>query len=107
MLTASHNPAKYLGLKVKGAFGGSVTEKVTHKIEALLDTPTTTSATQGSLNLFDPWQSYCRQLRSQVNIDSIKNTPCPSGEDRQMSLCPEGSSRPGFRPRRSPNASSG
>ena len=28
VLTASHNPAKYLGLKVKGYFGGSVSPKI-------------------------------------------------------------------------------
>ena len=73
VLTASHNPAKYLGLKVKGAFGGSVTEKVTQKIEALLDSPVPSSATKGSLDKFDPWESYCRQLSTQVDIDAIKN----------------------------------
>ncbi|HEY9710350.1 MAG TPA: phosphoglucomutase/phosphomannomutase family protein, partial [Oculatellaceae cyanobacterium] len=37
VLTASHNPANYLGLKVKGAFGGSVSPEVTQQIEAQLD----------------------------------------------------------------------
>ena len=73
VLTASHNPAKYLGFKVKGAFGGSVTEDVTHKIESLLDSPPITSDTKGTLTLFDPWESYCHQLRSQVDIELIKN----------------------------------
>lgn len=73
VLTASHNPAKYLGFKVKGAFGGSVTEDVTQKIESLIGSASVTSDTKGSLNLFDPWESYCHQLRSQVDIDSIKN----------------------------------
>ena len=36
VITASHNPAAYSGLKVKGAFGGSVPPEVTQKIEALL-----------------------------------------------------------------------
>ena len=73
VLTASHNPAKYLGFKIKGAFGGSVTEDVTHKIESWLDSPPITSDTKGSLTLFDPWESYCHQLRSQVDINLIKN----------------------------------
>jgi phosphomannomutase len=31
VITASHNPGKYLGLKVKGGFGGSVNPDVTQK----------------------------------------------------------------------------
>lgn len=74
VLTASHNPAKYLGLKVKGAFGGSVTEDVTEKIEALISQNVSITANnQGSIRLFDPWDSYCQQLRSQVNIPLIRD----------------------------------
>lgn len=72
VLTASHNPAKYLGLKVKGAFGGSVSEDVTEKIESLLDTDVPIAEKKGKLDLFDPWLSYGEQLRSQVNIEPIK-----------------------------------
>jgi phosphomannomutase len=40
VITASHNPGNYLGLKVKGAFGGSVAPEITQQIEALLDSGT-------------------------------------------------------------------
>ena len=73
VLTASHNPAKYLGLKVKGGFGGSVSEDVTAKIESLLNSDTPISQKKGSITLFDPWVSYCHQLRSLVDIDLLKN----------------------------------
>lgn len=36
MVTASHNPARYNGLKIKGSFGGPVEEEVTSGIEKLL-----------------------------------------------------------------------
>lgn len=74
VLTASHNPAQYLGLKVKGGFGGSVSPDVTHKIEALLtsDSSENTPVNQGTLEKFDPWESYCKQLANQVNIKAIK-----------------------------------
>ena len=72
VLTASHNPAKYLGLKVKGAFGGSVSPDVTQKIESLLDTPTLIATRPGKMELFDPWASYGKQLQAQVNIELIK-----------------------------------
>jgi phosphomannomutase len=72
VLTASHNPAKYLGLKVKGAFGGSVSPEVTQQIEARLSAPEIDSSQRGSLTLFDPWPSYCEGLRAKVNIGAIK-----------------------------------
>ncbi len=72
VLTASHNPAKYLGLKVKGSFGGSVSENVTKKIENLLSSNPEFSHHKGNLELFDPWNSYVQQLRTQVNINLIK-----------------------------------
>lgn len=73
VLTASHNPPKYLGLKVKGGFGGSVSEDVTAKIEARLDNPMINSQGKGIINYYDPWESYCQQLRSLVNIELIRN----------------------------------
>lgn len=73
VLTASHNPAQYLGLKVKGAFGGSVSPRVTQKIEALLTQPSTPSTTKGTRELFDPWYGYCQALRPKVNLELIQN----------------------------------
>jgi phosphomannomutase len=72
VLTASHNPAKYLGLKVKGAFGGSVSQDVTRKIESLLSSAPSSIKRKGRLKLFDPWDSYIQQLRSQVNLSLIQ-----------------------------------
>ncbi len=73
VLTASHNPPEYLGLKVKGAFGGSVSPAITQKIEALLTQPATPSTTRGSKELFDPWEGYCQALRPKVNLELIAN----------------------------------
>lgn len=72
VITASHNPGKYLGLKVKGAFGGSVGPEVTQQIEARLDQPVSPAPTPGKLERFDPWPSYCETLRSKVNIQEIQ-----------------------------------
>ncbi|MEM8779645.1 MAG: phosphoglucomutase/phosphomannomutase family protein [Cyanobacteria bacterium P01_G01_bin.49] len=72
VLTASHNPAKYLGLKVKGAFGGSVSPEITQQIEALLPNPPQFSAPAGNLSQFDPWESYCEGLRQKVDISAIQ-----------------------------------
>jgi phosphomannomutase len=73
VLTASHNPAKYLGLKVKGAFGGSVAPEITQQIEARLEQPPVPMAEAGSLTPFDPWPSYCQGLQAKVKIDRIRS----------------------------------
>ncbi len=72
VLTASHNPAGYLGLKVKGAFGGSVPPEITQQIEAKLDEAPAIAQTPGTLQTFEPWSSYCEALRSKVEISKIQ-----------------------------------
>lgn len=72
VLTASHNPAKYLGLKVKGYFGGSVSPEITQQIEERLSQPLKVEQ-PGSLSYFEPWSSYCSELKKKVNIDLIRS----------------------------------
>ncbi|KJH71258.1 phosphoglucomutase/phosphomannomutase family protein [Aliterella atlantica] len=71
VITASHNPGDYLGLKVKGAFGGSVPPEVTQKIEGLLQSESLAATTQGTLQKFQPWANYCENLRQKVDISQI------------------------------------
>jgi phosphomannomutase len=71
VITASHNPGDYLGLKVKGNFGGSVSPEVTKQIEARLG-ETISSSQPGTLTTFDPWASYCQELRGKVDLASIQ-----------------------------------
>lgn len=71
VITASHNPAAYSGLKIKGWFGGSVPPEVTQAVEALLSEPLPT-ATPGQLSRFNPWTSYCAALRAKVNLEQIR-----------------------------------
>lgn len=74
VITASHNPGSYLGLKVKGAFGGSVPPEITQQIEALLEKePSPDSTMAGSLEMFDPWPNYCEALRAKVDITCIQD----------------------------------
>lgn len=73
VMTASHNPARYLGLKVKGGFGGSVSPEVTQQIEAMLKSGETVTASQpGTLDHFDPWPEFCADLRTKVDIEGIR-----------------------------------
>ena len=72
VMTASHNPAAYLGLKVKSAMGGSVSPEITQQIEALLNQSPTRAETPGTLAYFDPWSSYCEGLQAKVDITAIQ-----------------------------------
>ncbi|MBD2137720.1 phosphoglucomutase/phosphomannomutase family protein [Anabaena sp. FACHB-1237] len=72
VVTASHNPGTYLGLKVKSAFGGSVPPEVTKEIEKLLLTEVTFADNVGGEKSFDPWPSYCQELASKVDLEEIK-----------------------------------
>jgi phosphomannomutase len=73
VITASHNPGIYSGLKVKGAFGGSVAPEVTQQIEALLasSSPPGTQS-PGTIKGFDPWPDYCQVLGSKVDLARIQ-----------------------------------
>lgn len=74
VMTASHNPGKYLGLKVKGAFGGSVPPEVTEQIEELLTVEFNQPKSQpGTRESFTPWPSYCETLQKMVDVDQIKS----------------------------------
>jgi len=72
VITASHNPAAYNGLKIKSALGGSVPPDVTEKVEAKLDQPAPQAETPGEITAFDPWPSYCSALQSMVDIEAIR-----------------------------------
>ena len=82
VITASHNPAAYSGLKVKGAFGGSVPPDVTQQIEAKLDQEIPPASTPGQVEAFAPWPSYCTALQSMVDIDAI----CSAVQAKQLTV---------------------
>jgi phosphomannomutase len=79
VITASHNPPIYSGLKIKGAFGGSVSPEVTKQVEALLPAPPAPVGAKGKLEGFDPWPEYCRALRANVDVAAIQ-TAISSGK---------------------------
>jgi phosphomannomutase len=73
VITASHNPGTYLGLKVKGYFGGSVSPEVTKEIEAQLSQGVAEATTPGKVDTFDPWPSYTAGLEGKVDIGKIRD----------------------------------
>jgi phosphomannomutase len=72
VITASHNPGAYSGLKVKGAFGGSVPPVITQEIQAQLGNVSQEN-NPGTLTRFDPWPDYCAILRSKVDLAAIQS----------------------------------
>ncbi|MDI6606806.1 MAG: phosphoglucomutase/phosphomannomutase family protein, partial [Candidatus Omnitrophota bacterium] len=77
MITASHNPYMYNGLKIKGWYGGSAAPEMTAEIEKLCGinpvkilSPQETS----SIRPFNPDRIYLDRLRSLVNTDIIGNS---------------------------------
>lgn len=73
VVTASHNPANYSGLKIKGAFGGSVSPEFTRLVEKRLEVVRLADAAKESrLDLFNPWTGYLSQLRSRVDIAALR-----------------------------------
>ena len=75
VITASHNPPEYSGIKIKGAFGGSVTAEVTRHVEALLEKLPVAiqSDREPEIEAFDPWPMYLEQLGRQVDLEAIRN----------------------------------
>lgn len=69
MLTASHNPAEYLGFKLRMADGGASPVSFTDRVEAALsDEPPARRAGFGTADLVRP---YLAAVRSRVDADAI------------------------------------
>lgn len=74
VITASHNPGIYSGLKIKGAFGGSVPPEITAQVEtrlAMNQAPVAVE-TPGQIQTFNPWPDYCQVLGSKVQLPLIQ-----------------------------------
>ncbi len=69
MITASHNPPEYLGLKIKGKYAGAATPAVVKAVENHLGTePKHSSATVQS---FDVRTAYYNFLASQLDMEAL------------------------------------
>jgi phosphomannomutase len=71
VVTASHNPARFNGIKLKGPFGGSATPEFTARVEAALGRtpPRRTPAPGGGVETVDLRPDYVARLRSRVAVD--------------------------------------
>lgn len=71
VITASHNPPKYNGFKIKAAYAGSASPFITSRVENALAKVDTIPMGGEEPQLFDPRPAYFDQLKGLVDIDLI------------------------------------
>lgn len=83
MITASHNPPRYNGIKLKAAYGGSASPKDGAEIEQriqeneeagkpVLSLPIEEGIAKGLITRFDPMPAYRRHLDKLIDWDTIR-----------------------------------
>jgi alpha-D-glucose phosphate-specific phosphoglucomutase len=83
MITASHNPPRYNGIKLKSGYGGSASASVAKAVEARIANNQTTRAVPKQMELtaaldaglvtrFDPLPAYEHHIRTLVNFERIR-----------------------------------
>lgn len=74
MVTASHNPPEFCGIKFKAPFGGSATPAIVKEIEArLYQTPPRTGPGDGRVEEVAPRQEYFDHVKSLVDFGVIRD----------------------------------
>ena len=85
MVTASHNPPRYNGIKLKAAYGGSVSPEEGQKVVAFLhareaggDIPCLEdygkAVAEGQIQRFDPYTDYAEHVRGLVDFAMLKDS---------------------------------
>lgn len=72
MLTASHNPPEYLGIKFIPDFGGPATSDITNKITKYFDNNHFSSDRKGKIIDLDLEKPYFEHIKTLINIEKIK-----------------------------------
>ena len=72
VITASHNPPEWLGLKIKGPFGGSVEGDFTAAVEQRLAAGGVTAPIQGETERFDARAEHLAGLRSKLDLAALR-----------------------------------
>jgi len=82
MITASHNPPEYNGIKFKGPYGGSALPALAAELQQSLDALGSyadelgpVNLGQGSWKVINPDRAYFNHLKSLVDLSLIRRTP--------------------------------
>ncbi len=82
MITASHNPSEWNGIKFKEEDGGAASEEYTREVERLIANRRDRKVTRlKPLHDFDPRQDYVTALRKGTAVDEIKRCGWKIGYD--------------------------
>jgi alpha-D-glucose phosphate-specific phosphoglucomutase len=80
MITASHNPPRYNGIKLKAAFGGSASPATCKEVERRILAGVTpklvdfeTAQHNGLIERFDALPAYAAHVRTLVDFEAIRN----------------------------------
>ena len=73
VITASHNPPEWLGLKIKGSWGGSVEEDFTKAVEQRIFAAGVTTPIEAITERFDGRKEHLDGLRCKSDIPSLIN----------------------------------
>lgn len=81
MVTASHNPPEFNGLKYKPDYGGSAGPEIVEQLEhhttraqkeGVLTMPYAEAQEKGTVTLYDAYPSYAKQIGTMVDIPGLK-----------------------------------
>ena len=92
MITASHNPPRYNGLKLKAAYGGSASPADSQQVEEVLlanlragrhprEISLEEGLSRGMITTFDPYPDYARHIGKLVDLDAIARSGLPIAID--------------------------
>jgi phosphomannomutase len=96
VVTASHNPAEWNGLKFKEPFGGSAAPETTARIERAIESRAEPPAladlaaarTAGRVTTFDPWPAYEAAVWRQVDAEGIRGARATLGHPLRVVVDP-------------------
>jgi alpha-D-glucose phosphate-specific phosphoglucomutase len=74
MITSSHNPAQWNGVKYKASYGGSGTPKIMTSIETYLEQPLADAAKKARIQELNFNPEYITALARFVDLDAIKKS---------------------------------
>jgi phosphomannomutase len=75
MITSSHNPYYYNGIKLKPEFGGSAPPQYTKMVEGFLSYKHKLTAEEQDLQEIDLKEAYLGRIKELIDLDLLKNAP--------------------------------
>jgi alpha-D-glucose phosphate-specific phosphoglucomutase len=85
MITASHNPPQYCGMKFIPEYAGPASKEITAEIEQYVAKPgwriREKSAAKGTVERFNPKERYLKSLEGMIDLSIIKNSNLKVGYD--------------------------